>query len=397
MKSKICLQIIVTFLFSILLTTIVSAAPITDALVYAFRDNEGASPVFTGQGDNFSFGVSGVVPDGNNGTTAIATHLATGANIDPLPNYAGSLRPGLFGQDISFDVAQSNNWLTPWMITLANGSDTATRTTPDRTGIQKMEFVENLAISGSGTAPTVSWVLPTTGAPVDRVRYEVWNNDTDQVLIGPSTVPPVGATAIEISLSGLQIGTNYAIRIIPEQRDALGTVSRSSNWLGWQAQEGAAEGTWLELTTGSPAGVSQTVNTSDIPFTVEFDYRFTTATGFFDVLLDGIAIGTRLVASAPGSDEFMHAVFEVEDTGLLGLTGVSLLFLLDGPTGSNILIDNIIFPGLLNGDFENGLALWTPEGQGIVAASPVPEPSTMILVAGGLAGLFWVGRKRKVA
>jgi hypothetical protein len=220
----------------------------------------------------------------------------------------------------------------------------------------------------------LQWQLPTNGVPVHRVSYELWNNDTDQIITGPSPVV-LGASAISVSLSGLELGTNYAIRIIPEQRDGGATVSRSSNWLGWEATNGEAQGTVLELTTGSPAGVSQSVDSPNGAFKVEFDYRFTTTSGFLDVFLNDIYIGVRLEAPSIVESEFLHAVFEIEDPFLFNLSGVPLLFQLDGLTGSNLLIDNISFPGLLNGDFEQGLELWTEEGQGIVSTRVVPDPS----------------------
>ena len=259
-----------------------------------------------------------------------------------------------------------------------------------------MEFVNNLSISGTGTSPTVSWQLPTTGPTVDRVKYELWNDDTNQIISGEDPVF-IGNNAVSISLTDLPIGINYAIRILPEQVDAFGVVSRSSNWIGWEATNGAAQGTVLELTAGGPTGVSQAVDTPGQAFNMELDYRFTTDTGFLDVFLNDANIGTRLEAPAIVGDEFLHAVFEVENELLLGLSGVPLLLLLDGPTGSNLLIDNLIFPGLVNGDFENGLALWTADGQGLVSTSIIPEPSTLLMLGSGLAGLAWYGRKRKKA
>jgi hypothetical protein len=257
-----------------------------------------------------------------------------------------------------------------------------------------MEFVKNLTISGTGSSPTITWELPVTGARVDQVRYELWNDDTDQIISGPNSVP-LGATAVSFSLSGLQVGTNYAIRIMPQERDINGTVSRSSNWLGWMATNAAAEGIVLSLTTGSPAGALQTVDTPSEAFQVEFDYKFTTDTGSLAVFLDELLIGTELNATDQVGDDFLHAVFEVEDESLLDLSMVSFLFQLDGPTGSNVLIDNIMFPGLINGDFEDGLNLWSPQGEGSVSTSAVPIPAAVWLLGSGLIGLFGIRRKLK--
>nr|NJM04651.1 PEP-CTERM sorting domain-containing protein [Desulfobacula sp.] len=389
-KQVLCLFV---FLMVIGLVTAASATTITQAFSHAFRDNEGASPVFTGQGDNFTVGVSLVVPDGNNGTTATATHEATGGTIS-LINLAYQMRPGSFVIETSFAEAQTNGWLSPSVITLTNGTDVATRTTPDRSSAQKMEFVKNLSIKGSGVSPTVTWEVPTTGPVVSRITYELWNNDTNQIVTGQSPVP-LGASVVAVTLGNLEIGTNYAVRIMPEQRDAHGIVSRSSNWMAWEAKNGEAQGTVLELTTGSPAGASQLVDTPNETFKIEFDYRFTTTTGYLDVSLADISIGTRLEAPSSIGSEFFHAVFEVEAPEFFDLDNALLLFLLDGPTGSNILIDNINFPGLSNGDFEQGLDLWTEVGEGVIGTRTIPEPTTMLLFGLGLLGLAGVNRGKK--
>lgn len=391
---KSIMKPLLILLFSVVIAMPVTAAEITNALVYAFRDNEGASPVFTGQGDNFSFGVADVVPDSTNGTVVSAYNQFTGDTFSSLPVYPEQGRPGLFGYENTFADAQSRGWLTTWELTITNDTNIAKRYTPDRTGIEKMEFVKNLSISGPATAPTVTWELPNTGPAVNGVRYELWNNDTNQVLSGANSVP-IGTGAVSLSLSGLQMGTNYAIRIIPEQRISGAPASRSSNWLGWEAKIGEAHGTVLDLTAGLPAGAMQAVNTPDETFGVEFDYKFTTDTGTLSVFLDDQLIGTQLIASESTGEEFLHALFEVEDESLLGLAAASLLFQLDGLTGSNVLIDNIVFPNLLNGDFEEGLNLWTPQGEGTVSTSAVPVPAAAWLLGAGIIGLIGIRRKMR--
>jgi hypothetical protein len=134
---------IATILYTLtFFASIAYAAPITQGIAFAFRDNEGPAPLHAEQGDNFSMGIALVLPDGNSGTTSSATNLATGYTINPLPNWSHQSRPGLFALDIDFLEAQANNWLSPWEITLINASDYATRITPNRTDAQKMEFVK---------------------------------------------------------------------------------------------------------------------------------------------------------------------------------------------------------------------------------------------------------------
>lgn len=344
---------------------------ITQANSFAFRDNEGKGPVLTGQGETFSFGVADVIRDGNNGTTASAVNLATNDVIAPLPNASASMRPGLFGTEIQYDDAQINNQLSPWEITLVNGGYSVTKITPDRTNAPKMEFVQKLSISGPATSPKVTWKLPSTGATVDRVQYELWNTASNQILSGQTPVT-LGENPESFALHGLTTGATYAVRIIPQNRDENGTVSRSSNWLGWKAKPGEAKGTVLELVTASPVGASQMVNTPGEAFKVEFDYYFATTTGHLEVFLNDVLIGTVLDAPKTITNGFYHAVFEVEDPLLLDLSSVQLLFQLDGSTGSKVLLDTIDFPALVNGDFEQGHKLWTKHGSGSVTGQPAP-------------------------
>lgn len=143
-----------------------------------------------------------------------------------------------------------------------------------------------------------------------------------------------------------------------------------------------------KLVTGSPSSISQTVDTGANPFTLSFDYLFETTTGVLEVLLGSTSLGT---IPAPGTlaSDFMSASFLV-DGSFLNQTGLALTFLLDGPTGSSLLLDNIAFPGLENGDFESGnLAGWTGQASGagsvgVARLAQVPEPATLALFLFGL-------------
>jgi hypothetical protein len=127
---------------------------------------------------------------------------------------------------------------------------------------------------------------------------------------------------------------------------------------------GAALRKFVTMTTGSPVTLSQTVNTPAAAFNLEFDFLFTTVTGQLTVLLDGVALGFVTAPSVVGSS-FTTASMPVNIPGLLNRTGINLEFLLDGPTGSTVRVDNIVFPGLINGDFQAGnLTGWNTAASG---------------------------------
>jgi hypothetical protein len=131
-----------------------------------------------------------------------------------------------------------------------------------------------------------------------------------------------------------------------------------------QLVPGAALRKFVTMTTGSPVTLSQTVNTPAAAFNLEFDYLFTTVTGQLTVLLDGVALGF-VTAPAVVNGSFTTASIPVNIPGLLNRTGINLEFVLDGPTGSSVRLDNIVFPGLINGDFQAGnLTGWNTAASG---------------------------------
>lgn len=127
----------------------------------------------------------------------------------------------------------------------------------------------------------------------------------------------------------------------------------------------------VRLTTGSPVVLSQLIDTPTDAFTLSFDYEFLTDTGTLEVYLANMLLGTfDAPATPPGS--FESASLVLTDASLLGLTSAELAFEFDGFTGSQIDIDNVM-----------------------VVSTPVPLPSSVVLLAAGLAGLRARSHTRK--
>ncbi len=116
----------------------------------------------------------------------------------------------------------------------------------------------------------------------------------------------------------------------------------------------------VQLTTGSPAAITQTIDTPNQPFDIVFDYEFLTTAGQITVTLDGDDLFT-IDASATVIGQREQFVGEVTDQAYFGLLDMDLTITLDGAVaGAQAYIDNV------------SLAL------------QIPEPTTCVLLMGGL-------------
>ncbi|MFQ5914937.1 MAG: hypothetical protein ACE5JS_17350 [Nitrospinota bacterium] len=134
--------------------------------------------------------------------------------------------------------------------------------------------------------------------------------------------------------------------------------------------------TAAQLITTSPSSISQTVDTPSTPTDVKFIRRFETTTGLLRVTLGGVELGT-IPAPPSVTTAFQPASFPVPGS-LLNMTGLPLKFEIDGPAGSTVLLDNIQFPGLSNGNFATeDLSSWTASGNASVLVIESPEDATI--------------------
>jgi len=131
----------------------------------------------------------------------------------------------------------------------------------------------------------------------------------------------------------------------------------------------------LRLTAGSPVTITQDVSTPDAAYTLSFDYQFlsTDPAATLDILLDGLLLGTLAAPDTLAADLTTHNIGVVASTGLLGLDDVPLDFTYDGPTGTQVLIDNVVINQVLN---------------------MIPEPASLCLLAAG-ALLMLPGRIKR--
>lgn len=95
-----------------------------------------------------------------------------------------------------------------------------------------------------------------------------------------------------------------------------------------------------KMTTSSPVSMSRPVDTPDMPLLLMFNYAFLTDSGTMQVSLDGHVLLT-LSADDIEQGAMEHQRILIADRSILGMDSSRLAFTLDGPTGSEALLDNI--------------------------------------------------------
>jgi hypothetical protein len=128
-------------------------------------ENRGDNSVGIRAGVRQFFGATSVVPNGDNGTSGVATQdgVTVPLNFDPI-----DVAPNAFDASIAFDPSLTGSWT----LTFTNGPDTRDKVTPTIIGVQVVPLVNNVTKSGSGAAPSFNWTVPNTFAP-DGIRIEI--------------------------------------------------------------------------------------------------------------------------------------------------------------------------------------------------------------------------------
>ncbi len=102
----------------------------------------------------------------------------------------------------------------------------------------------------------------------------------------------------------------------------------------------------IRLTTQSPVSISRSINTPDWPLLMMFDQGFLTNAGVLEVRLDDHLLFSADAADS-AIDEMRHYRLLIVDRELLGRDNIDLVFSLNGPAGSQAVLDNIgVFPFL---------------------------------------------------
>ena len=245
-------------------------------------------------------------------------------------------------------------------------------------GVYKADFVND----------TITWLearaVDLTGNP-DQIRLTLEKMNS-------------ASTALTASFTYMKNGSDLSTTTFATAPDIFSDEDFTRPQISALQVTGLSTVAAAKLTTGSPTSISQTISQVTSP-NLQFKYRFATTTGQLHVILNGIELGT---IDAPTTLQGGFQTATIDTSSFLNQLNVALVFLLDGPTGSIILLDDIIFANLANGDFQTGnLSGWTGQSSELgsvgidLQVQETPLPGALPLFTGGLALMGMLGWRRK--
>ena len=163
----------VIFALSAMAANLALANPVTISNPFMNLENRGINSLGFSSGYLLRVGATSVTPNGDAGTTGIATttDLITGNPINHVISFVPNPVVPNFFQSYMLDNAALHG---PWTLKFTNGVDTASRTVSLPAGTTQAPFVESITLSGTSDSPTFGWAPP-TGTTVNGYRVNIFD------------------------------------------------------------------------------------------------------------------------------------------------------------------------------------------------------------------------------
>ena len=392
-----------------------AAAPVqlVPGTLNMFRDTRGANSVGINQGDLFQFGAD--IVGGSLGTTLGATYVPTGFTVSQF----GCAPLAVNANFCSRTTAFSPNRLGDWALQFRNGADLLTVAAPSLAGTENaVPFPVSVTLSGSGMTPTISWQVPGAFAP-DGFRINIFDKNRStatgfaDVVHSVSIAPNATSYVIPTQLSsGLQLaaGGNYAVNLqLIETRGHVAFTNNNAQIL----RRSSSFFDFTPLAGNAPPNVAlptfvngvynfnvANVGPSSIAFIdpfVAIGYDYAVGQGdplFASVLLPDVGDGLfdleyvhqgQTVNIALAHD--VQFFFPQGGVDAFRVAGIETSAGLD-PNNVTAFITGLTFAS--NGNFTGTM---TPVTQFV--PGPIPEPSTVALMLGGIALIGAQGLRRR--
>jgi len=386
-----------------------------------WRDFRGVNNIGLVAGDRLEYRVD--IEGGALGGTIAAQYRNTAGNLVFTSNGATcgptSANPNQCGASLAFNPSRIAG---TWTASVMNPTGTYSVALPSLVSLSAapMPLVTDVRVTGTGSAPTFSWTLP-TGAPVDQVTVTVYDNNVrraDRAQLSDAIfVQSLGASATSFTMpasfgSGLSLmqGGDYAFSInIRDTRNnlpgggAANILNQSRSFFGFTPLTVSVPGSvylpQVITTAGAPAPVYQfgfAVIDPNQTFFIDpasaIGYRYRIGTGdpnFASVLLPSAGDDDFLLSYLIGGQSLSQRL-RTGQQFFFPQGGVSAFDVTDIEESAGL--DPFNATAFVTGLTFTRAGQFTGTMEPIVAAIPVP--ASAFLMASGLGLIAWRLRRR---